>query len=312
MQPPAFARSARPARTVLGGLLLALLAAAVPNGPAAAAAADTGPELKNFPEALLYSVTEPTATPLGANDWDCTPSRRHPRPVVLVHGTAENRFDNWALMSPTLADAGWCVFALNYNGLSPTPFYGTRDIGESALELGHFVDRVLRRTGARQVDLVGHSQGGMMPRRYLRVDDSAARKVHDLVALAPSNYGTTASGVLPVIGSLPGGEVVLGVPCFACVQQREGSDFLRDLNRGPDTVAGVRYTVIATTHDEVVTPWRNAFLRDGRAAYVRNISLQDRCPADQVEHLGISYDPVAIRLVRNALDPATARPPTCP
>ena len=291
--------------------LIAVLAVAATYGSPPAAAADTGPELGSFPEALLFSALHPVASPLGANDWDCVPSRRHPKPVVLVHGTLENRFDNWALMSPTLADAGYCVFALNYNGIYPTPFYGTRDVRDSALELAHFVDKVLRRTGADKVDLVGHSQGGMMPRLYLRESGGWA-KVGSLIALAPSNYGTTVNGVLPLIGGLPGGEAVLSLPCHSCVQQRKGSDFLRDLNRGPDTMRGVRYTSIATTEDEVVTPYRSAFLRAGDAAHVRNLTVQDRCPADTVEHLGLSYDPVAIGLVLNALDPAHPHPVPCP
>ncbi len=299
----------RPLRTLAAALFALITVAATYGAPPAAA--EPGPEVGSFPEALLFSVLHPAASPVGANDWGCEPSRRHPRPVVLVHGTLENRFDNWATMSPTLADAGYCVFALNYNGIYPTPFYGTRDVRDSSLELAHFVDRVLRRTGAAKVDLVGHSQGGMMPRLYLR--DSAGRaEVGSLIALAPSNYGTTVNGVLPVIGDLPGGEAALSLPCHSCVQQREGSDFLRMLNRGPDTLRGVRYTVIATTHDEVVTPYRNAFLHAGRATHVRNLTLQDRCPASTVDHLAISYDPVAIRLVLNALDPSRTRPVACP
>src|SRR5262249_23083858 len=77
-------------------------------------AAANGPELPDFPAALAYSLTNPDAAPAGANDWSCRPSTRHPRPVVLVHGTFENRFDNFARLSPSLKRDGYCVFALNY------------------------------------------------------------------------------------------------------------------------------------------------------------------------------------------------------
>ena len=53
--------------------------------------------------------------------------------------------------------------------------------------------RVLAATGAAKVDLVGHSQGGMMPRYYLKFLGGAAL-VNRLVALAPSNHGTTLDG----------------------------------------------------------------------------------------------------------------------
>lgn len=99
----------------------------------------------------------------------------------------------------------------------------------------------------------------------------------------------------------------MGVPCSACAQQVVGSLFLEDLNRGDDTVRGVRFTTIATRYDEVVTPYTNGFLHDGG---VRNITLQNVCAQDRSDHLGIPYDPIAIRLVRNAL-PDNAKRPTC-
>ncbi len=56
------------------------------------------------------------------------------------------------------------------------------------------MQKVLAATGAKQVDIVGHSQGGMMPRYYLRFLGGAA-KVETLVGLAPSNHGTTVNGL---------------------------------------------------------------------------------------------------------------------
>lgn len=271
------------------------------------ATADSGPRQTSYGAALLYSVLDPDASPPGANDWSCRPSARHPHPVVLVHGTAENRYTTWSELSPRLARDGYCVYALNYSDMMATPFHGMGDIVNSAYQLRHFIDRVLGATGAREVDIVGHSQGGMMPRYYLQ-RLQGGRHVHRLVGLAPSNYGTTEYGVLPLVTSLPGGAAVLSVPCQACAQQTAGSLFLDDLNRGDDTVHDVRYTTIVTKYDEVVVPYTNGFLRDGG---VRNITLQRVCSDDRTDHLGLPYDPIAIRLVRNALDPRHAKRPTC-
>lgn len=61
-----------------------------------------GPEQKNFLAGFLYSIVNPNVAPQGANDWNCKPSAAHPRPVVLLHGTWENAYNNFARMSPAL------------------------------------------------------------------------------------------------------------------------------------------------------------------------------------------------------------------
>lgn len=73
------------------------------------------------------------------------------------------------------------------------------------------------------------------------------------------------------------------------------------LNAGGDTVAGVDYTVIESTNDEVVTPYTSAFLSGPN---VTNITLQSQCSQDQGEHLSMPYDHIADADVLTALDPA--------
>ena len=63
------------------------------------------------------------------------------------------------------------------------------------------VTQVLAATGAPKVDLLGHSQGGMMPRYYLKFL-GGAQYVNALVALAPSNYGTTLDGLTTLVTDL--------------------------------------------------------------------------------------------------------------
>ncbi len=96
-------------------LTAAALLATVPSAVAAPGSATPGSSgaPTNFLDAYGQSITDPTASPAGANDWNCTPTAEHPDPVVLVHGTWENAYANWSGFAPALADDGYCVFALN-------------------------------------------------------------------------------------------------------------------------------------------------------------------------------------------------------
>jgi triacylglycerol esterase/lipase EstA (alpha/beta hydrolase family) len=281
-----------PWKRVLRPLAALLLTAAVAVVPATTAAADA-------------AVTSSS----GWNDYSCKPSAAHPRPVVLVHGTLGNSVDNWLVLAPYLKHRGYCVYSLDYGQLPGVPFFhGLGPVDKSAEQLSAFVDKVLAATGAAKADLVGHSQGGMMPRYYLKFLGGAA-KVNALVGIAPSNHGTDLNGLTNLLPYFPGAEDLLSRNTPALADQIAGSALLTKLNAGGDTVPGVRYTVIATKYDEVVTPYRSQYLS---GANVRNVLLQDLCPADPSEHVTIGlFDRIAFHEVANSLDPAHATPTTC-
>jgi len=89
---------------------------------------------------------------------------------------------------------------------------------------------------------------------------------------------------------------VIGAP--ALPEQEVGSAFEKKTFEGGDTVSGPRYVVIETTHDEVVTPYTNAFL-SGSA--VTNITIQNQCPKDTVGHIGMFEDSPVMQNVLNQL-----------
>jgi Lipase (class 2) len=301
----------------LGGVLLTTitLVACLPGMPVTppSGGAEPYPVTYSGAAALLHAGQHPDTPPAGSNDWSCQPSPAHPNPVVLVHGTAENMTYNWYTLSPLLANNGYCVFALNYGQNPATPTLGlpgashpggVRRIPGSAEELAAFVDRVLDATGAAEVDIVGHSQGGMMPRWFIKFL-GGADEVDKLVGLAPSNHGSTFNG----LNHIPGVAELTALGLGESVHdQQPDSEFMRTLNEGGDTVPGVTYTVIVTRYDEVVTPPQSSFLN---GPDVTNIMLQDLCILDASEHLSISFDSNALAHVLNALDPANATPPGC-
>ena len=288
----------------LAGIVLAIAIGAV--APSVAGASQL-PVVYNG--LLGYAHVSPTASPPGANVWSCKPTAAHPRPVVLVHGTFGDMSDSWQALSPLLHDQGYCVFALNYGsfgGSGSFGIYATGPIDGSAGQLASFVQRVRSATGASQVDIVGHSQGGMMPRYYMSFL-GGAQKVHTLIGLAPSNHGTTLDGLFTLAGHFPGANAAL-VDCPACVDQEAGSPVMTKLNAGSDTLPGVHYTVIESENDEVVTPYQTAFLTGPN---VTNITLQHQCALDQGEHLSMPYDHIADADVLTALDPADPVRPAC-
>ncbi|NUP52080.1 MAG: alpha/beta fold hydrolase [Catenulispora sp.] len=250
------------------------------------------------------------ASSSGVNDFSCRPSADHPRPVVLVHGTFGNAWDNWLVGAPYIASRGFCVFELDYGQEPNVPlFHGLAPVAQSAQQLSDYVNQVLSATGATQVDIVGHSQGGMMPRYYLKFLGGAA-KVHTLVGLAPSNHGTTLDGIETLAANYyPGALSLVGTACPACADQVVGSPLLQSLNAGGDTLPGVHYTVIASRYDEVVTPYQSQFLS---GTNVHNVLLQDLCITDLSEHVAIgTADKIALHEAVNALDPLHASPTDC-
>jgi triacylglycerol lipase len=262
-------------------LALAIALVAIVASVVAALAA-VGPSSDASPDASGAYTRQPAAVPSppAAAALRCA-TPRHPTPVVLVPGTFDAT--SWGAIGDGLAARGYCVETFQYSDA------GIGSIARSARQLSRFVDGVLARTRAARVSIVGHSEGGVAARYYVRFLGGAG-KVEDLVALAPPNHGTTTPLVIP--GGLLG--------CVACVQQAVGSNFLATLNTGDGTPPPVDYTVVETRYDLVVTPYQSAFLH-GPANRITNVVLQNSCPGDLAGHLSITSDPAAVQWVADAL-----------
>ena len=281
-------------------------------------AADTGgryPVPYTFAANVAAAALQPGTAPPGSNDWSCRPSEAHPQPVILVHGLFANMTDNWQTMSPLLANNGYCVFAFTY-GTTPGAAFpfdqigGLEQMDKSAVELSAFVDEVLDRTGSRQVDIVGHSEGATMPDYYIEYLGGAA-KVARYVGVSGVKHGTTLHGLNTFVTAFdtlfPETQTATTASCGSCQQFLVGSDYVAAIEtRAP--APGVIYTNIATRYDELVSPYTSSFLE---GANVTNITVQDQCPLDFSDHLSIISSPITGQYILNALDPAHAQPPPC-
>ncbi|MFD3703985.1 esterase/lipase family protein [Nocardia sp. NPDC058658] len=290
------------------------------SGSAGSRASDAigeGPEMSSYLAAFAYGLLHPDAAPPGANRWGCKPSPQHPRPVVLLHGSWLNAYDTFSHLSPRLAEAGHCVFTLNFGksglleagglGAVLPGRYGVGPMVESSRQVAAFIERVRAATGADQVDIVGHSQGGTIANHYLKFEGGQG-KVGKVVTFGATHHGTSLLG-LATLGRMinNAGIDIMGfyrpVIGVANVEQAIGSSFYTTLNAAGDTVPGVDYTVVGSRYDEVMNPLDLGFLKAGPGATVDNVTLQNGCEQDISDHLTMMYSPRATSIALRALDP---------
>ncbi|MGW5917588.1 esterase/lipase family protein [Nocardia fluminea] len=294
-------------------------------GSRASDAVGEGPEMSAYLPAFAYGLLHPDAAPPGANRWDCKPSAQHPRPVVLLHGTWLNAYDTFSYLSPRLAEAGYCVFTLNYGksglleagglGAVLPGRYGVGPMVDSSSQVAAFVERVRAATGSDQVDIVGHSQGGTIANHYLKFEGGQG-KVGKLVTFGATHHGTSLLGIATLGRMINNAGIdIMGfyrpVIGAANVEQAVGSSFYTSLNATGDTVPGVAYTVVGSRYDEVMNPLDLGFLRAGPDATVDNIALQNGCEQDISDHLTMMYSPRAASIALRALDPEGSPTLTC-
>jgi triacylglycerol lipase len=145
----------------------------------------------------------------------------------------------------------------------------------NAQALATFINNVKAQTGATQVDLVGHSMGGLSTRYYIKSLGGGAN-VAQYVSLGTPQYGVFSACFLPTNF---GGQM--------CTF----SSFLSGLNSGDDTPGSLLYTTIFSTSDGVV-PTSSSRL-DGGACFKQ---------VSGVSHGGLTTDATVFSHVLAAVD----------
>jgi triacylglycerol lipase len=208
-------------------------------------------------------------------------NRTNPRrTVLLVHGTASTPQEvwGWAFERQLSADGfGWCDVRLPKRALGDFTV---------AAEYAVHAARVAHRRSGRRVALVGHSQGGAMVLWIAKFWPDVARHASDVVSLAGPLRGTTVANALCALRR-----------CAPLAwQMSRGGHTMRALERAP-VPRGLAVTSVATRLDELITPQPSA--SSGRG--VHTVLTQDICPGHLVEHALLSSDPVAYRLMIDAI-----------
>ena len=204
-------------------------------------------------------------------------------PVLIVAGTISPEFALDPLAARLRLD-GFRVYTM------PLPGGGLGDIATSSQAVRDKVNAIRSATGASKVDIIGHSQGGLENRYYMKFL-GGADKIGTYVSLGTPQYGTIAANIVNFFGF----GSCLGI--VGCQQMTIGSSFLNNLNAGDDTPGAARYVSIYTTFDELVQPYTNSRIYDGAT----NVSLQSHCWWKVVGHVGLILDGAVYGLIRSSL-----------
>jgi pimeloyl-ACP methyl ester carboxylesterase len=196
-------------------------------------------------------------------------STRTAPPILLVHGLACNR-GNWFWFKRRLRAQGYRVYTMDCTPpVSPIARYGD--------QVRDAVDEIIDATGASQLVLIGHSQGGVTIRAYL--DRHGDARVAKVITLGSPHRGTFLARL--AIGP-------------NAVDMREGSEWLsgvtsreRERARLPYT----RFSCVFTYHDNLVSPQENALLPGAKAIALSGIG-----------HLSLALSPTVLRHVVSELE----------
>jgi triacylglycerol esterase/lipase EstA (alpha/beta hydrolase family) len=312
---------------MLGGLLL---------GPVPGAAA-TGAVGTTFPAGFRVPVDASLHTPVigfGAS------GKVRRTPVVFLHGnndtpyptTCNGSYGAVQAMAQSFADAGWApseLWGLGYQGdQCDLPADESKRAGQAHTtvanvpDLRAFVRAVLAYTGAKQVDIVGHSLGATLAREWMR-QDNAYGLVRRVVSIDGPHHGIINCSPDPQNYYAPS----LGFTPESPVCREYGASdtpFLKRLNAGGETRGPTRWLAVVNADTSFVyisardgvlpavpaqdrSGRRHDFSRSAELAGARVVRVTGQGVYDKVllaSHTGIVASPEVWALARAFLRPS--------
>ncbi len=189
-------------------------------------------------------------------------------PVLMIHGYFQNASNYW-LMKTCLRRDGWShLYTLT---LSP-PWSSITVLSQ---QVKTKIDEIMDKTGAKRVDIVAHSMGGLVSRYYIK-KLMGDKNVSRLITLASPLAGTYTA--------------YLGIG--TCAREMcPGSKFLKELDFRPEEFPQLFQTAIYSDLDELVIPHHSA------ATGKKEIDIFLPC----IGHSALVYSPRAYQKVRERL-----------
>ena len=193
-------------------------------------------------------------------------------PVLMLHGFVDNR-SVFVLLRRSLARHGWRhLVSLNFSPL-------TCDIRTAAELLGGHIEEICARTGHHQVDIVGHSLGGLIARYYVQRLGGDTR-VRTLVTLGTPHEGTA-------VASLASAHPVVR-------QMRPGSGLIEEL-RMPAPGCRTRFVSFWSDLDQLMSPV-------GTARIEHPDLLAENVRLSGIGHLALPVHPAVAAGIRHVLE----------
>ncbi len=199
----------------------------------------------------------------------------NPRPVLLVHGVIHNR-SAFVRLKNRMEKQGWeNVFTMNYS-----TFHG--NILQMVEELGRKIELVMKKTGAKQIDIVAHSLGGIVSRAYMSLGEGRG-KVKRLVTLGTPHQGTHLSFFAK------------GLSRGALDADLRVDSYLIRLLVGTDLPKTSEIVSIYSHFDWTVVPTENSRVKGKPVGSFKNIELE------YVGHTGLLYSAEAFDAVVSSI-----------
>lgn len=207
-----------------------------------------------------------------------TQRAKNPRPILLVHGIIHNR-SAFMSLKKKMEKQGWeNVFTMNYS-----TFHG--NVLQMVEELGRKIEMVMKKTGAKQIDIVAHSLGGIVARAYMSLGEGRG-KVRKLVTLGTPHQGTQLSFFAK------------GLSRGALDADLRVDSYLIRLLTGTELPKSSEIVSIYSHFDWTVVPTENSHVKGKPTSAFKNIEL------DYIGHTGLLYSAEAFEaIVTSILSP---------